>query len=466
MRRLLRRALEIGHPRSASSATAWKPAWSRPGTTPRTSRAELVTSKPPPSLGSSETVAVTSSRSCGRPAARPATPRSPGTCRSRCSRTPARRSPPRANPPTERAPAVRRSPSWLLSSRCSRRANPRTRSLANSSHAFRTRRRTSGRPPPGSAAAPRPPRPVRQPRPPGAARTAPDGARPCRACAPRSMCRPRTRPTGTSLVRGDPTTSGSPPPWPARMPPGSGARAPPARAVHHRLQRHPERRVVPGARQVQRAAHHRRTDHLAVVERIVEVLAGERLQPRPQPDERRLRLLRLRTRQPLHRLDDGDPLPRQQHLARQRRAIELPAAQRGRLHAASLARPSPSRQSSGDHRLVASLQVVRDAEADRGVHRQGLDLVRRKEPDLEGLVGPVEDPPAGHVAREADRELLAHLADDCLGDARADLHRPARDRPELVVAATVQQDPPFASTTTVDAPGTSEFARGESGSSS
>src|SRR6266498_6067318 len=55
IRRLLRRALEIGHPFSASSAAAWKPAWSRPGTTPRTSRAELVTSTPPPCFGSSDT---------------------------------------------------------------------------------------------------------------------------------------------------------------------------------------------------------------------------------------------------------------------------------------------------------------------------------------------------------------------------------------------------------------------------
>jgi shikimate kinase len=65
MRRLFRSALEIGQPFSASSAAAWKASWSRPGTTPRTSSAELVTSKPPPCLASSDTVAVTSSRSGG-----------------------------------------------------------------------------------------------------------------------------------------------------------------------------------------------------------------------------------------------------------------------------------------------------------------------------------------------------------------------------------------------------------------
>ena len=74
--------------------------------------------------------------------------------------------------------------------------------------------------------------------------------------------------------------------------------------------------------------------------------------------------------------------------------------------------------------------------------------------------------PMMRVGSTLQSRLLLDLADDCLGDALADLHRPTRDRPELVVAATVQQDPPFASTTTADAPGTSEFARGESGSSS
>jgi hypothetical protein len=65
---LLRIAFEMGHPWSAVSAAAWKPSWSSPGTAPRTSSLESVTWKPPPSLGLSETVAVTSRRSGGLPA--------------------------------------------------------------------------------------------------------------------------------------------------------------------------------------------------------------------------------------------------------------------------------------------------------------------------------------------------------------------------------------------------------------
>ena len=62
-----RRAFEIGQPFSPFSAAAWKPAWSRPGTTPVTVRAESLTSTPPPSLALSDTTAVTCSRSGGVP---------------------------------------------------------------------------------------------------------------------------------------------------------------------------------------------------------------------------------------------------------------------------------------------------------------------------------------------------------------------------------------------------------------
>ena len=62
---LPRMAFEIGQPCSPFSAASWNPAWSSPGTTPRTTSFESVTSTPPPSWGLSETVAVTSRRSGG-----------------------------------------------------------------------------------------------------------------------------------------------------------------------------------------------------------------------------------------------------------------------------------------------------------------------------------------------------------------------------------------------------------------
>src|SRR5882672_7348230 len=123
-----------------------------------------------------------------------------------------------------------------------------------------------------------------------------------------------------------------------------------------------------------------------------------------------------------------------------------------------------------DEGLALGAQVVVDAEPDRGMRVESVDVGRREEPDVGGLAAwpklAADDP-----ADEADRELLTHLAvveledvvrvgvdaDDPLrldieaglladfprnrlGDALADVHHPSGKRPAAVVAAAQEHD--------------------------
>ena len=97
---------------------------------------------------------------------------------------------------------------------------------------------------------------------------------------------------------------------------------------HRRGERGPEREVVGSAHQVERRPHQGGANHLPRLQRLVQVRAPEPLDAGPQPDERRFRLLPLQPAEPLDGLDGRDRFSRQQQLARQRGAVELPAGER------------------------------------------------------------------------------------------------------------------------------------------
>jgi hypothetical protein len=80
---------------------------------------------------------------------------------------------------------------------------------------------------------------------------------------------------------------------------------------------------------VQGRSHERRAHDLARPQRLDELLGPEALDPRPQPDERVLGLLRLHPGQPLHGLDRAHVGSLEQQLARERGATQLAARQRG-----------------------------------------------------------------------------------------------------------------------------------------
>jgi hypothetical protein len=96
------------------------------------------------------------------------------------------------------------------------------------------------------------------------------------------------------------------------------------RGRQDRLERRSQRRVVGGADQVERGAHRGRADDAALVQRVVELFPAEAVEPGPQREERRLRLLRLEAAEAVDRFGDGCRLPLQQHLAGERRAVEGP----------------------------------------------------------------------------------------------------------------------------------------------
>ncbi len=102
--------------------------------------------------------------------------------------------------------------------------------------------------------------------------------------------------------------------------------------VVHLLERRVEERVVARRDEVERAAHHRRLQHVAAQHRALERRPAESVEPRPQPDVRRRRPLRLHPDEPLDRRERRRAPPLEQHLARERGAIQLP--QRQRPHAA------------------------------------------------------------------------------------------------------------------------------------
>jgi len=94
------------------------------------------------------------------------------------------------------------------------------------------------------------------------------------------------------------------------------------------LERCAEGGVVARAQQVQRRPHGGRADDAPVVDRLVELLAAEVVQARPQCEKRWLRLLRLQAAELLDGACHVGGLALEEHLARERRAVELPQGER------------------------------------------------------------------------------------------------------------------------------------------
>ena len=102
-------------------------------------------------------------------------------------------------------------------------------------------------------------------------------------------------------------------------------------AVRERgLQRRAQERVVRRRHQMDRDAHERGAHHFASMDEVEQIALLEALEARPEPHERRLRDLGLQTHQPFEHLERRRALAREQHLPRERRAIELAQRERRR----------------------------------------------------------------------------------------------------------------------------------------
>jgi len=83
---------------------------------------------------------------------------------------------------------------------------------------------------------------------------------------------------------------------------------------------------------VQRGPHERGAHHLTIAQAPEERFRPEALEAGPKAEERRLGLLGLHAAQALDGLHDRDLLALEQHLTRQRGAVELSDGERLRLH--------------------------------------------------------------------------------------------------------------------------------------
>ena len=125
-----------------------------------------------------------------------------------------------------------------------------------------------------------------------------------------------------------------------------------------------QRPVVARGDEVDRRAHQRPLHDAAALQRARQRVALEALQPRPQPDVHRRRVLRLQAAHALERPRDRERRALEQHLAGEQRAVELALGQDARLTARRRARrrdrPSrrrarrPRRGSSGPRRSRAA----------------------------------------------------------------------------------------------------------------
>ena len=111
-----------------------------------------------------------------------------------------------------------------------------------------------------------------------------------------------------------------------------------------------ERPVVAARDEVDRGPHQRRLDDRPPLERARECVALEPVQPRPQADVHRGRVLRLDPADPLERPRDRRPRPLQQVLAGEEGPVQVALRERTRLgrdrHGAEATLPSPRGYSS------------------------------------------------------------------------------------------------------------------------
>ena len=98
-----------------------------------------------------------------------------------------------------------------------------------------------------------------------------------------------------------------------------------------RLQHRPQRQAVPGGDQVDGRALQRDPDRAPVGQRRAQLGRVEAVQPRPQPDVRVLRLLRLQADQVLDGVQRRSPDPAQQQLPVQQRPVERAVAEHGEI---------------------------------------------------------------------------------------------------------------------------------------
>ena len=102
-------------------------------------------------------------------------------------------------------------------------------------------------------------------------------------------------------------------------------------------ERRAEERVVAPCDEVQRLPHHGRLDDGGARELALERLAPEARRARPDADVRRRRPLRLHPDQALDHRRRREPLPLQQELTRERRAVQLAQREDALGHASTLA---------------------------------------------------------------------------------------------------------------------------------
>ncbi len=98
-----------------------------------------------------------------------------------------------------------------------------------------------------------------------------------------------------------------------------------------------ETEVVRGVDQVDRVAHQVSAEHGPFGNQVLQLLMTEAGQPRPQPDVRRQRGLRLQAGQAADRGEGGHRGPVEQELAVQRGAVQRPQAQPAVGHARAFA---------------------------------------------------------------------------------------------------------------------------------
>jgi hypothetical protein len=122
-----------------------------------------------------------------------------------------------------------------------------------------------------------------------------------------------------------------------------------------RLQREPQRRVVGSAEEMQRRAHERRAHDLPRGERVEQRVRLEARDPRPEADERVLGLLRLHSADALDRGRRRKLARRalEQHLARERRAVQRARAEQRRRHRQRSSSASMSISSASCHCMSA-----------------------------------------------------------------------------------------------------------------
>jgi hypothetical protein len=117
-----------------------------------------------------------------------------------------------------------------------------------------------------------------------------------------------------------------------------GRRLGPARADERPRLAHRgvEARVVARRDEVHRRAHQQRLDDAALPQSSLERRALEAFEPRPEREVRGRGQLRLQPREPLDRPRRRQPLPAQQQLSQQRRAVQLALREDPLRHATTL----------------------------------------------------------------------------------------------------------------------------------